>query len=463
MKWVRRIFMFLLIVAIAGSGFMAFRNFKPWRDAQDELDEIKSESFQAKDVKKGFTPDENQKSVAFVLCLQNGSGSCGSSYAVGDPDGKVQYFVTNGHVVQDHVENGYDIAIYFDDLEYQVPEVVFYQYDQNLDMAILKIPEPIDSRKAVIIRDSDEVVTGEKCTAIGYPDKSMDFDGNFIGDINGQTVSSGVISKVNFTPSYQGYNFYYKTFQHDTFISHGNSGGPLLDENGFFVAMNTLGNPESESVNFSIVSNEITAKLDEYGIKYKTSKEYLKEIDKKIESEQKKFDKKHDAAVEDAEAEVTETRNKFLLFCAIAAACAVVLLILFIVGNKKVVMVGEQDDGKKSFLYCTKGVFAGQKYEVTGQTMTIGRDQHSCTIVFPEETPGISSNHCSIYFDARTKAFILTDNGSTYGTYLSDGRKLTKGVPEQLLPGSTFALADKANEFMVDREEGDGKNKKNKS
>ncbi len=126
-------------------------------------------------------------------------------------------------------------------------------------------------------------------------------------------------------------------------------------------------------------------------------------------------------------------------------------------------MVGEQDDGKKSFLYCTKGVFAGQKYEVTGQTMTIGRDQHSCTIVFPEETPGISSNHCSIYFDARTKAFILTDNGSTYGTYLSDGRKLTKGVPEQLLPGSTFALADKANEFMVDREEGDGKNKKNKS
>ncbi|MBO4687366.1 MAG: trypsin-like peptidase domain-containing protein [Clostridiales bacterium] len=460
MKWVRRIFMFLLIIAIGGSGFMAFRNFKPWRDAQEELDEIKSETFQADSVKRGFTADENQQSVAFVLCIKNGSGSCGSSYAIGDPDGKVQYFVTNGHVVQDHVENGYDIAIYFDDLEYQVPEVVFYQYDQNLDMAVLKIPEPISARKAVVIRDSDEVATGEKCTAIGYPDKSMEWDANFIGDINGQTVSSGVISKVNFQPSYSGYSFYYRTFQIDTFISHGNSGGPLLDENGFLIGMNTLGSPDSESVNFSIVSNEITAILDQEGIDYTSSKDYLKAIDKEIEADQKKFDKKHNAAVEEAETEVTETRNKFLLFCAIAAACAVVLLILFIVGNKKVVMVGEQDDGKKSFVYCTKGVFAGQKFEVTGQTMTIGRDQNSCTIVFPEDTPGISSNHCSIYFDARTKAFVLTDNGSTYGTYLSDGRKLTKGVPEKLLPGSTFALADKANEFAVDREAGDGKKKK---
>ncbi|MBO4927538.1 MAG: trypsin-like peptidase domain-containing protein [Clostridiales bacterium] len=451
MKWVRRIFMFLLILAIAGSGVMAFLSFKPWRDATDELNEVKSEKFVAEDVKKGFTPQENQQSVAFVFCSSSdGSWSAGSSYAVGDPDGKVQYFVTNGHVVMDHMVNGYDIQIFFDDLESVVPEVIFYEFDSALDMAILKLPEPTSARKAVVIREASEVATGEKCTAIGYPDKAMDFDGNFKGDIAGQTVSSGVISKVDFVPSAVGFN--YKTFQHDSFISHGNSGGPLLDENGFLIGMNTLGNPESESVNYAITSNEITAKLDEYGVDYVTSKDYLKAFDKEVAADQKKFDKKHNAAVEDAEAEVTETRNKFFLFVIIAAVCAVVLLILFIVGNKKVVMVGEQDDGKKSYLYCIKGVFAGQQYEITGQTMTIGRDQHSCTIVFPEDTPGISSNHCSIYFDARTKAFVLTDNGSTYGTYLSDGRKLTKGVPEQLLPGSTFALADKANEFKVDRE-----------
>ena len=146
--------------------------------------------------------------------------------------------------------------------------------------------------------------------------------------------------------------------------------------------------------------------------------------------------------------EVDNYRLMMIIFGAAAAVCVIGLLLVLFVRNGG----GEQDDGLKSYLVCVQGVFAGRRYEVTKQTMTIGRDQRSCTIVFPEETPGISSNHCSIYFDMRTKTFVLTDNGSTYGTYLRDGRKLTKGVPETLEPGSTFALADKANAFMVVRE-----------
>lgn len=450
MKWVRRIFMLLLVIAIAGSGFMAFRNFKPWRDAQDELSEVKAESFQPSDVKRGLTPAENQNSVAFVLCTNSSQGmlAWGSSYAIGEMDGKVQYLVTNGHVVQPFMEDGFDIWVIFDDDVRVVPEVIFYQFDKDLDMAVLKLPEPVDYRVPVIVRDSSEIHAGDKCTAIGYPDKASEIDSSFSGDRSSQSVNSGVISKVDVVP--QGENF--KTFQHDSFISHGNSGGPLFDENGFFIGMNTLGREDTDSVNFAITGKTVTDKLDELGLEYAKAEDYNKTIDKKISSEEKKFDKKHDAAVEDAESEVAEKRNQFLLFVIIAAVCAVVLLILFIVGNKKVVMVGEQDDGKKSYLVCTKGVFAGQKFEITGKTMTIGRDKNSCTFVFPEDTPGISSNHCSVYFDARTKAFMLTDNGSTYGTYLSDGKKLTKGVPEQLTPGSTFSLADKANEFKVDRE-----------
>ncbi|MBP5491701.1 MAG: trypsin-like peptidase domain-containing protein [Clostridiales bacterium] len=451
MKWVRRIVMILLILAIGGSGFMAFQSFKPWRDAQEELNEVKAKSFQADDVKSSFTTTENQESVAFVLSISADQTmyAWGSSYAVGDDlDGKVQYFVTNGHVVQPFMEEGFDIHLVFEDGVQVVPEVIFYQFDPKLDMAILKLPEPVDYRHPVVIRDSSSVATGEKCTTIGYPDKSVKLDSSFTGDISSQSVSSGVISKVDVIPVGEEY----KTLQHDSFISHGNSGGPLFDANGFFIGMNTLGRDDTDSVNFAIISNAVTDVLDENGIKYIKSKDYLDDIQDEIDEEQKKFDKKHSKEVDEAETEVTATRNKFFIFAGAALLCAIILLILFIIGNKKVVMVGEQDDGKKSYLYCTKGQYAGQKYEVTGQTMTIGRDSNSCTILFPEDAPGISSNHCSIYFDARTKAFVLTDNGSTYGTYLSDGRKLTKGVPEQLLPGSTFALADKTNEFRVDRE-----------
>ena len=453
MKWVRRIVMFLLILAIAGSGVMAFLSYGPWKDAKADLDEAQSKTFEPDDFKTSFTPQENQDSVAFVYDLYpDGSAVAGTSYAVGELDEKVQYFVTNGHVVQPHMEEGLPLYIVFGDsfIDGIEAEVIFYQFDAELDMAIIKIPQPTNERKPVIIRDTSEVETGEKVTAIGYPDKAMEADSTLSVGKSAQTVTSGVIAKVDCVPSAYGYS--YKSLQHDAFISHGNSGGPLLDQNGFLVGMNTLTNPGSENVHFAITANEIKQRLDANKIKYVKSEDYLDDIEDEISSEKKKFEKKQKSEISDIEDEITEARNKFFIFVIAGGVCAVVLLILFIVGNKKVVMVGEQDDGKKSYLYCEKGLFAGQKYEITGQTMTIGRDTHSCTIVFPEETPGISSNHCSIYFDARTKAFVLTDNGSTYGTYLSDGRKLTKGVPEQLLPGSTFALADKANEFKVDRE-----------
>ena len=451
MKWVRRIFMFLLILAIAGCGVLAFLNFRDWSDAKEELDEVKAEKFISDEEGVGFAPDENQKSVAFILCVaEDGSGYIywGSSFAVGsDVDGKVQYLVTNGHVVQPHKELGCSIHVVFEDNEMVTPEVVFYENDENLDMYILKLPEPVSVRKPVVIRDSDTVKAGEKCLAIGYPDKAAEVDSNFSGDISSQSVNSGVISNTNVVPSQKAYT----TFQHDSFISHGNSGGPLFDKDGFLIGMNTLGREDTDSVNYAIVSNTVMEILDEYDVDYVTSEDYLDDIDSEQSAAKKKFDKKHEAALSDAEDEVTEARNKMLVFVIAAAVCAIALLILFIVGNKKVVMVGEQDDGKKSYLVCTKGLFVGQSFEMADNTMTIGRDKNSCTFVFPEDTPGISSNHCSVYFDARTKTFVLTDNGSTYGTYLSNGRKLTKGVPEKLVPGSTFALADKANEFMVDR------------
>ena len=402
MKWVRRIFMFLLILAIAGCGVLAFLNFKDWSDAKEDYDEVKAEKFEADDAVTGFTTEENQKSVAFILCIapDNSAYAWGSSYAVGsDVDGKVQYLVTNGHVVQPHKDMGFSINVVFEDEEMVTPEVVFYEFDEALDMAILKLPEPVSMRKPVVIRDSDTVSAGEKCVAIGYPDKAAEVDSNFSGDISSQSVNSGVISNTNVVPS----GVSYTTFQHDSFISHGNSGGPLFDKDGFLIGMNTLGRDDTDSVNYAIISNSITDVLDEYDIDYVDSEDYLDDIEGEMSAAKKKFDKKHDAELADAEEAVTEARNKMLIFVIAAAVCAIALLILFIVGNKKVVMVGEQDDGKKSYLICTKGIFAGQTFEIADNTMTIGRDKNSCTFVFPEETPGISSNHCSVYFDVRTK------------------------------------------------------------
>ena len=440
-----------------------------------ELEKEKNVTFQynEEDYKVRFSPSENQQSVAAVFCYDTstGYGSLGSSYPVASSlNGDVQYFITNGHVVAEYKQPGYTTVVRLENRENVEAEVIFFEFDANMDMAILKIKEPVNVRKAVVIRDSDTVKTGEKCTAIGYPDKSSDIDPNMPYDMASQTVTGGVISKTDVVPNSVAYH----TFQHDAFISHGNSGGPLFDENGYLIGMNTLIHKNSENVNFAIHSHSIMEILDQQGIPYLTTED-ASDIDSLIAGDKKAFEEKQQGIidalqeeideaqndVESAESEVADYRDRqskrqdevdtfrlmMIIFAAAAALCLVgLLIVLFFKGGS-----GEVDDGLKSYLVCVQGVFAGLQYEVTSQTMTIGRDQRSCTIVFPDETPGISSNHCSIYYDARTKNFVLTDNGSTYGTYLSDGRKLTKGVPETLVPGATFALADKANVFMVER------------
>lgn len=444
MKWVRRIVMILLALGIIGSGILSYLSYDKWKEADKEVTRLSL----LKDTQGvSISTSENQESVVFVMCIREAdmAGGYGSGYVVGEPGDKAEYIVTNGHVVSYlEQDDSFEVRVYFGKNNYKSAEVIFYQYDKKLDMAILKLSKPTSDRTPVVIRNSDEVNAGDKCVAIGYPDKANDLDTNFSADIASQTVTAGVIGKVNVSPAGKSY----KSFQHDAFITHGNSGGPLFDENGFLIGMNTEGREDSENINFSITSNEITKVLKKEKISFTDSEDYADSSD----SSSKKADKKKKSELSKMEDQASTEKLKCFIFAGVAALCAVVLIILAIVGNKKVVMVGEQDDGKKSYISCTKGLYAGQKFEFTGHTMTIGRDRNTCTFVFPETTPGISSNHCSVYFDARTKNFVLTDNGSTYGTYLADGRKLTKGVPEQLVPGSVFSLADKTNEFRVERE-----------
>jgi len=82
----------------------------------------------------------------------------------------------------------------------------------------------------------------------------------------------------------------------------------------------------------------------------------------------------------------------------------------------------------------------------------IGRDRTVCKVLFNEDTPGVSSKHCQIYFDSDTNDFILTDLGSTYGTFLMNGQKLQSNTPNRLRAKDYFYLGAKDNSFYVDME-----------
>jgi hypothetical protein len=97
-------------------------------------------------------------------------------------------------------------------------------------------------------------------------------------------------------------------------------------------------------------------------------------------------------------------------------------------------------------LICLGGHYAGKTFPLRGP-VSVGRDPQLCHIIFPSGTNGISALHCEI--SPRPGGVTLTDKGSTYGTFLSGGRKLGENQSAALNPGDSFYLAESVNEFKV--------------
>lgn len=87
----------------------------------------------------------------------------------------------------------------------------------------------------------------------------------------------------------------------------------------------------------------------------------------------------------------------------------------------------------------------GVRIPIQGRQILIGTSQGECQVVFRAGTPGVSRRHCSIAFDAATGDFILTDLGSSFGTFLENRQKLAQGVPTRLRPGDRFYLGSPEN------------------
>ena len=99
-----------------------------------------------------------------------------------------------------------------------------------------------------------------------------------------------------------------------------------------------------------------------------------------------------------------------------------------------------------------KGQFIGKAFDLSRGAVVFGRDPAACNLVFNKDTPGISGKHCQINYDAASGTFILTDLGSSYGTYPGSGKKLTPNVPERLAAGDSFYLADENVKFQILKE-----------
>jgi serine protease Do len=193
--------------------------------------------------------------VVFILASEGSkTGSVGTGSIIRN-DGLV---ITNAHVFTrpDSSRLKSDIAIYLKPRRitgnHQKDLVHRYRgkilaYDIPLDLALVKITG-LDIRPIPVkFADSNKVVVGDKVYAIGHPEQGGLW-----------SLTTGVISayRADFN-NVPGKNL----FQTDASINRGNSGGPLLDESGDMVGINSMIARKAADgltitdVNYSIMSN----------------------------------------------------------------------------------------------------------------------------------------------------------------------------------------------------------------
>lgn len=375
----------------------------------------------------------------------NSEAGWGTGWAIGKPGEPVEYIITNGHVIEkaytypkyDATTYGGTIQVYFSAAEndFVQARVVFYSGFNDKDVAILQLPSATDKRTALSIRDSDSVNIGDTAYALGYPGDSVRQQDFATYDEDDVTMTRGIISKRT-TTNYSTY----EAFQMDVSIAGGNSGGPLVDEKGHVIGINSAGalDPEtgaSVGMNYAITSKELTRILDDERIAYTLSSSGL----------------------------IWAERWMGFVFLPLGIVALAVGVVLLVLGSKAQAPAaagggsaagagGRNPSGKRAVLRGITGKYAGQSFDLLKGKLVIGRDPATCNIVFDKNTPGISGRHCQVAYEPNEECFLLTDLGSSYGTFLGNGQKLTANVAEKLYAGDTFYLCDTNNRFAVTKE-----------
>lgn len=171
------------------------------------------------------------------------------------------YIVTNYHVVE---EAELVTVRLLDGTEIEVEEVLS---DESTDLALLKVPGPIEGVEPVPLGNSDELMIGELAIVIGNP--------GALTDTYPGTVTAGIVSGLDRENVNAGnFSRAVNVIQIDAAINGGNSGGALLNARGELVGIPTLKidmayyGSTIEGLGFAIPVNlvkDITASLIEHG------------------------------------------------------------------------------------------------------------------------------------------------------------------------------------------------------
>lgn len=428
-------------------------------------------SFNAKAASK---VEDARKGVVMVYCHSSQGDSMGSGFVIGKSGSSARYVVTNFHVIEANPSGAF-IVISRDVLIKTKPIIM----SPTADYVVLELEKELHDRVPLPLQKSDTVAIAQKVYALGFPGGSSVISDNNTWAPDNVTVSSGIISKsitVNTV----------STFQIDASINSGNSGGPLITEDGAVIGINRFGVKGATNINGVIKIDELIPSLNSLNVPYElynaqtSNKQDNAKSDSKQESNNAEDKNKPSASTVVATPTPTPSTttsdkkgfdfkkifmNKWAVGISAVVLIAIAIMAILISKKKKNAIVSNQNYisspmqssailpdyqiKRKVIIYGTSGYYQNQSFSLSNGKLTIGRDYKVCNVVYPPTTAGISSVHCEISYDVSINKCVLVDKGSSYGTFLLNGEKITASKPYYLNAGDSFYLASLANKFEV--------------
>ncbi len=359
--------------------------------------------------------EEAQNSVVRVyVTKQSEVYSIGSGFAVGEADKKPDIIVTNYHVVEDGTNSVYVTTI---DANNGIKAEVIYK-DTVHDIAILRLSQKLNDRAPIALLSSKEIHKSQDIYCIGFPFSSDYFSNNqtFDSRVENMTVTKGTVSNNAYISDGVEY------ILSDAKANSGNSGGPMVDEYGQAIGINAAILPSTESygsnMTVAVSIDYVMDILDDLDITYMKGS-----ADGKVQGK--------DAG----EGLLSGDSGTIVIIIASAlAAVAVIVIGIILLKKKKNNNIGKgpaSDNNnvvtaaqKGLIVTCERGPLKGRS--ISGcKSVRVGRNSVTCNLAFPDDTPGVSKEHCEIY--STPSGIVVNDLGSTYGTYLSDGSRVQRG------------------------------------
>src|SRR5688572_8351055 len=218
---------------------------------------------------RAFDAKKADESVVRVLVLEVKAGKrtgqyiTGTGFVVAD-----EYVVTNEHVVDDSdftKDGGQSERVVVDGSTKNLRAAQLVWSAPELDLAVVRVPGL--KRPALTLSSAVPLQypgKGEQVWAIGFPgiaDRSIKSDTAF----SHSTVTQGVVGKIVEGRAGQK-DRVRPVIQHNASINKGNSGGPLFDNCGLVVGVNTFGAVSTMEVSRDQKGRDVAAGMPNTGI-----------------------------------------------------------------------------------------------------------------------------------------------------------------------------------------------------